>query len=224
MIKKYKKILLTEKTFIKDNFGIVITKILKERKYLKRGYVLKDEIWRYAGSDTLMKKSAYNLDGEYIGESRWAYRLANRYGVTYTEKVCDEHCVVSIGFSEKENKWYGWSHRAIFGFGIGSRCKKGDCGYNAANKKDFIESCVSFWSDERCGCENITSKEIRNEEGYLGVEITWTYNDSIPNIMLRGAIETQFTPYPRKWGRGEWEAKTLADAKQMAIDFANGVS
>lgn len=25
----------------------------------------------------------------------------------------------SIGFSEKEQKWYGWSHRAIQGFGIG---------------------------------------------------------------------------------------------------------
>ena len=36
----------------------------------------------------------------------------------------------SIGFSEKEQKWYGWSHRAIYGFGIGSKVKKGDCGYN----------------------------------------------------------------------------------------------
>ena len=35
----------------------------------------------------------------------------------------------SIGFSEKEQKWYGWSHRAIYGFGIGSKIKKGDCGY-----------------------------------------------------------------------------------------------
>lgn len=35
----------------------------------------------------------------------------------------------SIGFSEKEQKWYGWSHRAIYGFGIGSKVKKGDCGY-----------------------------------------------------------------------------------------------
>lgn len=25
----------------------------------------------------------------------------------------------SLGFSEKEQKWYGWSHRAIHGFGIG---------------------------------------------------------------------------------------------------------
>lgn len=29
-----------------------------------------------------------------------------------------------IGFSEKEQKWYGWSHRAIHGFGIGDKYKE----------------------------------------------------------------------------------------------------
>jgi hypothetical protein len=37
--------------------------------------------------------------------------------------------VPSIGFSEKEQKWYGWSHRAIYGFGVGSKVKKGHAGY-----------------------------------------------------------------------------------------------
>lgn len=26
-------------------------------------------------------------------------------------------------------KWYGWSHRAVYGFGIGDKVKKGDCAY-----------------------------------------------------------------------------------------------
>ena len=30
--------------------------------------------------------------------------------------------------------------------------------------------------------------------------------------------------FPDTWGKGEWIAETLEDAKQMAIDFANGVS
>ena len=34
----------------------------------------------------------------------------------------------SIGFSEKEQKWYGFSHRAIHGFKIGDKCKEGDLG------------------------------------------------------------------------------------------------
>jgi len=29
--------------------------------------------------------------------------------------------VGSTGFSEKDQKWYGWSHRAIFGFKVGDK-------------------------------------------------------------------------------------------------------
>lgn len=29
---------------------------------------------------------------------------------------------------------------------------------------------------------------------------------------------------PEVWGKGEWEAKTMQDARQMASDFAEGVS
>lgn len=34
--------------------------------------------------------------------------------------------VSTIGFSDKNQKWYGWSHRAIHGFGVGDVAKKGD--------------------------------------------------------------------------------------------------
>lgn len=40
-----------------------------------------------------------------------------------------EETKCGVGFSEKEQKWYGWSHRARYGFGIGSKCKKGDVHY-----------------------------------------------------------------------------------------------
>ena len=33
-----------------------------------------------------------------------------------------------------------------------------------------------------------------------------------------------FSKYPEKWGKGEWTAKTIEDAKQMAVDFARSVS
>lgn len=45
-----------------------------------------------------------------------------------------------------------------------------------------------------------------------------------PNIKIRGKIEGISIPYRNEWGRGEWKAETLEDAKQMAIDFAHGVS
>ena len=75
------------------------------------------------------------------------------------DKEITEELTHGVGFSLKDNKWYGWSHRAIYGFKIGSTCKKGDCHY------------------------------------------------SRPPL-----------------GKGEWTAKTMEDAKQMAIDFNEGVS
>ena len=48
------------------------------------------------------------------------------------EKFFEKHGIKpigkSIGFSEKESKWYGWSYRAIYGFKVGDKCKDGDLG------------------------------------------------------------------------------------------------
>ncbi len=55
------------------------------------------------------------------------------------EKFLDKHGIktgggaehrATIGFSEKEQKWYGWSHRAIYGFSVGDKIKKGDIVYD----------------------------------------------------------------------------------------------
>ena len=52
--------------------------------------------------------------------------------------------VCSIGFCEKDQKWYGWSHRAIHGFGIGDEMKKGMIGYDeykGPKKAKKLEDC-----------------------------------------------------------------------------------
>lgn len=101
--------------------GISVTKVLRVRKYHKWGYELRDEIWNHGDlHPTTMKRQAYNLQGDWIGESRWAYQLFHKKGV-YPEKSSHKHCVCSVGFSKKLQKWFGWSHRAICGFGIGDR-------------------------------------------------------------------------------------------------------
>ena len=60
--------------------------------------------------------------------------------LSWLDKFKEKHGIESkkdaTGFSESENKWYGWSHRAIMGFGIGDRIfdeKYGD------DKTPFIE-------------------------------------------------------------------------------------
>lgn len=48
------------------------------------------------------------------------------------EKTDPSHSVCSIGYSKKDGKWYGWSHRARFGWKVGDKVTKDTCG----NPKD----------------------------------------------------------------------------------------
>lgn len=126
----------------------------------------------------------------------------------------------NIGFNPIEQKWYGWSHRAVFGFGIGSTCKPGDSGFQPSKKDEFIKRSLSFWGGDDYMVED-TLEAIEQEDG---VTITYIYNNEVPNKLMRGTKYEHFCEYPKKWGRGEWTAETLEDAKQMAIDFAQSVS
>ena len=157
-----------------------------------------------------------------------------------------EELTHGVGFSPKDGKWYGWSHRAIYGFEIGSTCKEGDCHYQPRNKDDFLTETVNFWDceyydniygkhtekelieyeyteDEDNGKLSV-AKEIHTGKFNKGVEVTWAYNNTVPNVSLRGTQGSNFSPYPDTWGRGEWVAKTMEDAKKMAQEFNEGVS
>lgn len=131
-----------------------------------------------------------------------------------------------IGFNPIEQKWYGWSHRAVFGFTIGSDCKKGHCGYEPDNKENFTEDCLRFWGDTDMDDTHKTNPTATEkiQDGKLGIYISYIYDNKAPNKSMRGQISGMFTEYPEKWGKGEWTAKTIEEAKLMAIDFAEGVS
>jgi len=90
-------------------------------------YIVKDERWRADPSeDWTHIRAAYNLQGDYIGDADIAIHLCDNKGIL--PELSDlEHNTCSIGFCEREQKWYGWSHRAIFGFGIGDTVSEGDC-------------------------------------------------------------------------------------------------
>jgi len=102
-------------------------KVLYER-YYKAGYIVRTELvfGKPYGCDDFQIESAYTHDELYLGNPEEARFLCEKMGIrpelrTPTSKVC------SIGFCEKEQKWYGWSHRAMGYFGIGSVVKEGDC-------------------------------------------------------------------------------------------------
>jgi len=199
--------------------SIEVTEILSERKYAA-GYVVRTELWEHGDDEPTEMKAAYTPSGDYIGSSVWAYRLCKTRGVQ-PEKTNRNHCICSIGFCEREQKWYGWSHRAIYGFGIGSEVRRGDCAYHPTDREDFLFDMIGFWTEDN-HIDVVGERMIQDD--LEGVYVSWTYTDDVPNKKIRGTISGAFHPYPDTWGKGEWTASTLEDAKQMACDFADGVN
>jgi len=116
-----------------------ILEVRNVRKY-KAGYEIRTELIDAETEDNsppFETKMAYTPDGKYIGRPKWAYRLCKKRGIkpeyrTSTSNVC------SIGFCENEQKWYGWSHRAIYGFGIGDVVKEGDCTASSGWTEEYL--------------------------------------------------------------------------------------
>lgn len=173
----------------------------------------------------------YTPEGLYIGTTEIAEMLI-RKGITRVECASKDNTVCSIGFNPTEQTWYGWSHRSIYGFSIGSEVKKGDCAYNPATKEDQEQAFCEFWAigvEKEC---EIPERKCTTVLDYLTHDVTkdgtlgFDYSMStVFNFEGRGPFKSSgFQPYPNTWGRGEWRALTIEDAKQMAIDFADGVS
>jgi len=105
---------------IKSPWNLIRVKF--QRKYIKYGYIYRREIvddTEYGGTGEMETVTCYSLDtGHWIGNPRSTRCLCKKHGLRQIQKAEPNHCVASIGFSEEEQKWYGWSHRAIFGFGI----------------------------------------------------------------------------------------------------------
>ena len=160
-------------------------------------------------------ESVYTLDGKYLGGLDTVEKLPFIRDIAQFEYRTPTSTICSIGFSESEQLWFGWSHRAWYSFGIGSEIKKGDCGYQSKDLNDFKENFYNFWIDNilhnRSDVETYTF-EIKNRSLTL-------------RIFFKNGKDDKFTTMiPEQFGRGEWIAQTLEDAKQMAMDYAEGVN
>jgi len=65
---------------------------------------------------------ARTKDGHYIGQPDEARYLCDKRGIR--PEVRDDTTVCSIGYSEAEGKWFGWSHRALAGFGTREQAER----------------------------------------------------------------------------------------------------
>lgn len=114
-------------------------KTLKVRRY-KVGYEIHyEEVSgeEAGGGATFTMRSAYTPAGDYLGDVKMARYLIIKMGIK-PEKSDESHCVCSIGFCEGKQKWYGWSHRAIAGFGIGDKLFEEHC-EGATDETPFIQ-------------------------------------------------------------------------------------
>lgn len=91
------------------------TEIVKEED--KGTHILRTELVRFGTDEPFEHQVAYTHDGGYIGSEQDAEALITKRGIK--PECIPGHKVCSIGFSERDQKWYGWSHRAIYGFKVG---------------------------------------------------------------------------------------------------------
>lgn len=213
-----------------------VTETVRARKY-KVGYELRDEYWDDgSGEPILMKRQAYNPKGEWIGDSKDAHSLVVKRGIAPIKISKHEHSPCSIGFCEKEQKWYGWSHRAIYGFGVGATCEKGSCHYIADNPEEMIDDYANFFADisQKCADEHRLECSILPDRSgiminKIGIEMPMANShdeliSAIEGNVSLGKEKILNGIIIEKCGKGEWTAKTLEDAKTMAIAFAESVS
>ena len=68
-------------------------------------------------------------DPHYHGLGEGFQAFLDEHGIV-PERITPNAYSCCIGFSEREQKWYGWSHRAIHGHGIGETVGPGHLAYN----------------------------------------------------------------------------------------------
>ena len=119
-------------------------KILNHR--VEYPFIIQEEEITLDGEVTILQV-VYTFDNFYYVGSIDQMDWLIKYGITEQLQPAsgDINCTCSIGFNPVLQKWFGWSHRATFGFGIGSEVKFGDCGYIPSDIEDFNRSILDFW-------------------------------------------------------------------------------
>ena len=195
-----------------------------EKSYYDGDYVQRELVdgSTYGGPNFEVDK-AFTMTGLYIGDPDRAKFLCVKRGIVPEYKTKDSN-ICSIGFCKKEQKWYGWSHRAIYGFGIGSKIKRGDCAWIPRTHKSLLKRLKKDYEfydvyDEKVIFEKMPDgwKITLPPETHSTPELI---DNDLPAIVLR----SEPIVYEFELGRGAWTATTLKEAKIMAIDFANSVS
>lgn len=102
--------------------------------------------------ESMEMETAYNLQGDYIGDPALAEHLA-RLGVR-AELADTDHQTCSIGFTTTEQRWYGWSHRGMCSFGIGDRLFEAEYGDDETPLVQHGEYTIEYLEEARQAAVN----------------------------------------------------------------------
>jgi len=99
---------------------------------------LRDEEWRVGANDLPLDvddpgdpwcriRSAWTKTDPpvYVGDEEMARHIIDNLGIVPEYRTAGSN-VATIGYCALEQRWYGWSHRAMCGFAIGDVIREGD--------------------------------------------------------------------------------------------------
>lgn len=151
------------------------------------------------------------LDGSVIGTVEMAEALRDLGIVPEKSRRTGK---ADVGFCDDDQLWYGWSEAEIRGFGVGTIISRGDAAYIATDWDDLLDQCKRLVA-KNPGATAIQGLIGRDEDGDQCIHLGWKHVDGDSSFVM-GAIVYP----PDTWGRGEWRAETLDEAREMAETFA----
>ena len=211
--------------------------------------------------EEILKDNGYHLDKNYYVDGRtddpdfhmpsWVHKETNEWVAAdfnlekefkfLLDYGIDKELGHGIGFSSKDQLWYGWTHRGITSFGIGTKVKKGDVAYTADNVYELYYDIIQ-WNKEYSDFDinrymikdNTVVIEYPMVQCKLGKECPKLkheveFDANVPYPPEVKAHECEYVEAESdfrvmKTGKGEWVAKTSEDAKEMALAFKKGIS
>jgi hypothetical protein len=107
--------------YLTEDFTLI--KVLKIEPH--NGYELRTELWDQGehgppNAEPLEIINAYTKEGDLVGDPNMAKEICDKRGIKPQMRTSHSNCC-TIGYCPKDEKYYGWSHRAIFGYGIGDK-------------------------------------------------------------------------------------------------------
>lgn len=114
--------------------GVLI--LIKQK--ISRGRVVSEDAGAEVVRDYVMNRSAYNNDGDLIGDVEMARFLCRDLGIV-PEKISPDRKRCAIGKSLRDGLWYAWSHRGHTNFPVGEEIKAGSTvGWFLKLKEDLL--------------------------------------------------------------------------------------